>query len=110
MALECNGHFRASETAYETAATVGYEKAAANLARVQDVREDTELDPVDFEMIARIFADEIAGLDNEVAVEEEQEPAEAEVAAGEQDESVESEEDTESDGDGDSVDKEEEEK
>ena len=110
MALECNGHFRASETAYETAATVGYEKAAANLARAQDVREDTELDPVDLEMIARIFADEIAGRDSEVAVEEEQEPAEAEVAAGEQDDSVESEEDTESDGDGDSVDKEEEEK
>ena len=112
MALECNGHFRASEKAYESAVSVGsgYEKAVANLARVQEVREDTELEPVDLEMIARIFADEIVGS-SDVVTGGEQEPVEAEVASGvDETESVESEEDTESsDGNGDSTDKEDEE-
>jgi tetratricopeptide (TPR) repeat protein len=109
MALECNGHFRAAGEAYESAISVnsGYEKAVFNLARVQEVLEDPELEPADLETIARMFADEIAGPSEVVG--REQESTEAEVAAGEQDESVDSEEDTESDGDGDSTDKEDEE-
>jgi len=109
MALECNGHYRASENAYQEAVNVngGYDKAAVNLARVQEVREDPALEPVDLQMIARIFAEGIAGRPAEVVVEEKQESTKAEVATGKKDDSVESEEG--SDGDGDSVDKDEDE-
>ncbi|MFQ5510684.1 MAG: tetratricopeptide repeat protein [Candidatus Krumholzibacteriia bacterium] len=72
MALERTGHFRAAEEAYRSAVTidVSYEKAAANLGRIEAVLQDPTLEPVDLGVLARSFVDEIEGWsDTVVAVE-----------------------------------------
>jgi len=63
MALERTGHFRAAEEAYAkaTALDATQEKAAENLARISDVREDLDVMPVDLAALAQRFADELAG-------------------------------------------------
>lgn len=61
MALERTGHFRAAEEAYAkaTALDAGHEKAAENLARITEVREDLDVMPVDLAALAQRFAEEI---------------------------------------------------
>ena len=61
MALEHQGQFRAAEQAYGDAVTTddSYEKAVLNLARVQEVREDPGLIPIDLTSLAIAFVDEI---------------------------------------------------
>jgi Flp pilus assembly protein TadD len=61
MALEGIGHFRAAEEAYRSAITAdpSYDKAVTNLARVEDVIEDPGLEPVDLDVVATSFIDEI---------------------------------------------------
>lgn len=61
MALECTGHFRAAEKAYNAASTIdeSYEKAYANLERIEGVSEDPVVEPVDLAALAQRFVDEI---------------------------------------------------
>lgn len=61
MALERTGHFQAAEEAYKAAVTIdeSYEKAYANLDRIEDVVEDPGLEPVDLGVIAQSFIEEI---------------------------------------------------
>jgi len=63
MALEHTGHFRAAEAAYREAVAgdPGYGKAQENLSRVEVVKEDPNLEPVDLEQLARSFEDEVDG-------------------------------------------------
>jgi Flp pilus assembly protein TadD len=72
MALECNGHFRAAEAAYESAiaSDASHEKAAANLNRVAAVLEEPGLEPVDLAAIARSFIDEIESWSEAVVASE----------------------------------------
>ncbi|MEJ2721223.1 MAG: tetratricopeptide repeat protein, partial [bacterium] len=66
MALEGTGHFRAAEEEYQNAVDIepSYFKAAANLSRIEGVVEDPNLEPVDLEVAAGDFADEIARWDH----------------------------------------------
>jgi tetratricopeptide (TPR) repeat protein len=61
MALECTGHYRAAEEAYKTALAIdeSYEKAYANLERIESVDEDPGVEPVDLARLAQSFIDEI---------------------------------------------------
>lgn len=61
MVLENTGHFRAAEEAYRSAVDIGgsFEKAHANLERLEAVVEDPGLPPVDLAVIAQGFIDEI---------------------------------------------------
>jgi tetratricopeptide (TPR) repeat protein len=65
MALEGTGHFRAAQDAYQTAVDIdaSYYKAAMNLSRIEGVLEDPDLEPVDLEVAARNFVDEIERWD-----------------------------------------------
>ncbi|NIO29765.1 MAG: tetratricopeptide repeat protein [Candidatus Latescibacteria bacterium] len=74
MVLEHTGHFRAAEEAYLAAIAINesYENAVANLARVEAVVEDPGLEPVELEVIAQNFIEEIKSwsitkLDNEAS-------------------------------------------
>ncbi|MDD3642194.1 MAG: tetratricopeptide repeat protein, partial [Candidatus Krumholzibacteria bacterium] len=74
MALERTGHMRAAEDAYGSAllADKGYDKAYANLARVEQVAEQPGTAPVDLVDLAHRFAEEIerwqvAGIDTAFA-------------------------------------------
>jgi Flp pilus assembly protein TadD len=61
MALEKTGHYRDAEDAYIAAVSIdsSHEKAATNLKRVEAVVEDPYLEPVDLELRALQFVDEI---------------------------------------------------
>jgi tetratricopeptide (TPR) repeat protein len=61
MALECTGQFQAAENAYGSALAIDetYEKAAANLNRVEPVFEEPGLAPVDLAVLAQAFVDEV---------------------------------------------------
>lgn len=61
MALERTGHFRAAEEAYRSAIAIdaSYEKASANLSRVEAVTEDPGIEPVELAGLARRFTKEI---------------------------------------------------
>lgn len=63
MALEGTGHFRAAEEAYRSAISVdaSYAHASDNLARIEGVLEDPGLEPIDLEVVAKSFVDEIEG-------------------------------------------------
>lgn len=70
MALERTGHIRAAEDAYNSAvlANEGYDKAYANLVRVEQVVEQPGTDPVDLIALAQQFAEQVerwqvAGVD-----------------------------------------------
>jgi Flp pilus assembly protein TadD len=78
MALECTGHFRQAEAAYQTAMTIApsNEKASANYERIADVVEDASVAPVDLAALAQQFGEIVAGWsveeeDEEVALSEE---------------------------------------
>ncbi|UCH83990.1 MAG: tetratricopeptide repeat protein [Candidatus Latescibacterota bacterium] len=75
MALEGNGHFRAAQEAYATAVEVDetYYNATMNLARVAEVLEDPDLEPVDIELAAQRFVDDIAGWDSTLVASEKNE-------------------------------------
>lgn len=62
MALEHVGQFRAAEEAYQAAIDLNetYEKAIANLERVETVDQDPLLEPVDLAVIADRFVEEMA--------------------------------------------------
>jgi Flp pilus assembly protein TadD len=76
MALECTGHFRQAESAYQTAMNLepGSEKAAANYERISVVLEDASVQPVDLAALAQSFGEIVAGwnveTDDEVALRE----------------------------------------
>lgn len=63
MALEHTGHFRAAEDAYRqaVASEPTYGKAQENLARVEVVKEDAGVEPVDLGELARSFEDDVEG-------------------------------------------------
>jgi superkiller protein 3 len=63
MALELSGRYRAAEDVYRTAVDTDpmNEKAAENLARIEQVREELDIEPVDLAELSQRFADEIAG-------------------------------------------------
>lgn len=63
MALECSGYIRAAEQAYRDAVAVdgSYEKASANLERVEVVLAGPDVAPVDFQVLAKSFIEEIGG-------------------------------------------------
>lgn len=63
MALENTGHFRAAEDAYRAAVTsdASHVVAQDNLTRVEVVKEDPNLEPVDLGQLARSFEDEVDG-------------------------------------------------
>lgn len=62
MALERTGHYRTAEAVYRQAVDIdtSFEKASLNLARIEQVLEDPELEPVDLTMLAQAFVDDIA--------------------------------------------------
>ncbi len=62
IALENTGQFRAAEQAYEAAVEIdgSYERAFANLTRVQIVVEDSSVVPVDLAALSERFSDLIA--------------------------------------------------
>jgi len=62
MALECTGHFRQAEGAYQAAMTLdpSHEVAAANYGRISEVREDAAVAPVDLAALAESFKATIA--------------------------------------------------
>ena len=103
MALECTGQFRAAEKVYESAVAIdgSYEKAVLNLSRIQAVREDPGLEPVDLESIARAFTDAVQSWRAAVVTEEPQ-SAEPSIVSSEPSEPDEPETDTDNDGDTDS--------
>ncbi|UCF05299.1 MAG: tetratricopeptide repeat protein [bacterium] len=61
MALEHTGHLHAAEEAYGAAVEIDkmYEKAYANLVRIEGVEKEPDLDPVDLAAIARSFIEGI---------------------------------------------------
>jgi len=61
MALERTGRFRAAEGAYReaVAADESYEKALANLSRIEIVAEDPGVEPIDLTAAALRFVDQI---------------------------------------------------
>lgn len=63
MALEHTGHIRAAEDAYTAAVEIdeSYAKAYANMVRIEEVKEDPGLEPVDLAAIAQGFAEEVEG-------------------------------------------------
>jgi len=62
MALECTGHFRQAEGAYQTAMNLdpSHAVAAANFERISEVREDAAVAPVDLAALAESFKATIA--------------------------------------------------
>lgn len=76
MALECTGHFRQAEAAYEAAMTLApaSENAADNYDRISAVIEDASVQPVDLAALAETFGEIVAGWnvesDEEVALRE----------------------------------------
>lgn len=73
MVLEHLGQFRAAEDAYAAAVELDstYDKAVANLARVEAVEQDPDVHPVDLDEMARNGAAKIAGWKIQVSGEEE---------------------------------------
>jgi Flp pilus assembly protein TadD len=63
MALEHAGHYRAAEDEYRqaVASQPSYEKAQENLARIEVVKENPDVEPVDLGELARSFEDEVEG-------------------------------------------------
>jgi predicted Zn-dependent protease len=63
MALENTGHFRAAQSAYESALAIDstYARAETNRDRVELVEEDPMLEPVDLAALAQGFRQEVAG-------------------------------------------------
>lgn len=62
MALECTGHFRQAERAYQAAMNLdpSHDVAAANFGRISEVREDAAVAPVDLAVLAESFRATIA--------------------------------------------------
>ncbi len=62
MALEHTGRYRAAEVVYQAAIDSDESniKAAANLSRIELVREDLDIEPVDLAVLSQRFVDEIA--------------------------------------------------
>jgi superkiller protein 3 len=75
MALEGTGHFRAAQDTYQSAVDLdgSYYNATMNLSRVEAVLEDPGLEPVDLEIAAQRFVDEIAGWDQTLVASEKNE-------------------------------------
>jgi len=67
MALEHTAHVRAAEEAYGKAIAIDewYEKAVQNFARVQLVEEDPNLIPIDLQILAQDFVEEIVTWSDE---------------------------------------------
>ena len=63
LALERTGHITQSADAYKAALGIDstYQKAAGNLTRVEGVKQDPAIGPVDLADVARSFLQEIAG-------------------------------------------------
>ncbi len=63
MVLEHMGYFRSAEEAYASAVAIdaSYDKALANLDRVETVREDPGLVPIDLGVVAQSFIEKIDG-------------------------------------------------
>ena len=63
MALELSGRYRAAEDVYRTAVDADpmNEKAAENLARIELVKEELDIEPVYLAELSQRFADKIAG-------------------------------------------------
>src|SRR6266550_1231968 len=63
LALERTGHSTQSADAYKAALGIDstYQKAAGNLTRVEGVKQDPAIGPVDLADVARTFLQEIAG-------------------------------------------------
>lgn len=61
IALECTGHIRAAENAFNTAIKNdgSYEKAYTNRDRVDFSQEDPGLEPIDLAAIAHVFVEDI---------------------------------------------------
>jgi len=99
MALEHVGHFRAAEQAYASSVTLdeSFEKAGFNLARVQEVREELDLEPVDLTEIALAFVEVIQSWT--VTVVGETQPESPSVAATDQPETAEPESETDEESD-----------
>ncbi len=72
MALERTYRFRAAEKAYESAVSLDAEhsRAAANLARVKVVKQDSAIEAVDFGYLAQNFVEEIASWSDEAIARE----------------------------------------
>jgi tetratricopeptide (TPR) repeat protein len=73
VALERTGHIRAAEDVFRVALTLdeGYEKVIVSLARVEELEEDSALEPVDLSELAQSFIDEVEGWRESVAYHEE---------------------------------------
>jgi Flp pilus assembly protein TadD len=85
MALECVGHFRASEDAYRLAVASdgSHGRAQDNLGRIDVVLEDPALETVDLAALAGKFVTEIESWSVAVADSEPTDTVEADVGAGE---------------------------
>lgn len=72
MALEGTGRFRAAEDAYRSAVALdsSHAKAETNLARIDGVAENPDVEPVTLEALALSFVDEIARWREAVAASE----------------------------------------
>jgi tetratricopeptide (TPR) repeat protein len=79
MALEHAGDFRAASEAYDNALTIdgGYENAYANLTRAAGVVEDPNREPVDLQVAAQTFVEQIAGWGGAVVASDTPEPVES---------------------------------
>lgn len=69
VAMERTGHYRAAEQAYRTAFEVdeSHQKAQVSLARVEGLEQDPSLEPIDLEVLAESFVEEVKGWREAIA-------------------------------------------